>query len=391
MLYDKILLVYGYSAKNAGDLAITIGTLDVLSNLDNEITVVSRYSENDKQYVESKKYLEERYRYIRIKPSPFELDRRVSKLKLFRQYIAGFLKIVGLKRDCFFRNKMSDFDKLYFNGGNLLRCSSITDFIRLIALMYPLKIAVKLNIPIIILPQSTTKINWIGKRILGSIVNNTERIYCREKLTYNVLKKYFKKSIIYLNTDLAFFINHNYYKIKSKTKKIAITTRSQIIGDIRDLPEIKKSYIKEQLIKLINKLLDQHCHVCFVVQTQADYLFTRNIYDLFASSSDVNFFESYDPLKLIEYYSTCDILIGMRLHSIILALSAGTTCIGYFDKSWGLKGPGILTDYKQDYAFIGEEEKLLALVEKNLESDPCKNEKDILSKIEKFKSEMFFE
>ena len=48
-----------------------------------------------------------------------------------------------------------------------------------------------------------------------------------------------------------------------------------------------------------------------------------------------------------------DLLVGMRLHSLILALSKGIPCAGYFEKSWGLKNPGLLSMFGLPICFIG--------------------------------------
>jgi len=52
--------------------------------------------------------------------------------------------------------------------------------------------------------------------------------------------------------------------------------------------------------------------------------------------------EEYNVFELMNIYSNCDVLVGMRLHSIILALKVGTPCIGLFHENWGLKNPGLM-------------------------------------------------
>ena len=189
---NKVLLIYSYSAKNAGDLAITLGALDLLSGNKNAIATISRYSANDEQYHESAVYLKKRYPDLKIFPSPFELNRNTSKLG-FQQYLNGFLKILGFKNNSEFKALVKGFDKIYFNGGNLLRCGSVTDFIRLVAIIYPLKIAVEAKIPVVILPQSTAKINFWGQKLLKLVLNSAEKVYCHEELTFKALRNVFPK------------------------------------------------------------------------------------------------------------------------------------------------------------------------------------------------------
>ena len=390
----KILLIYSYSAKNAGDLAITLGALDLLSDNKNEIITISRYSENDEQYHESATYLKKRYSDLKIFPSPFELNRNTSKLNLLKQYLNGFLKILGLKNNTEFKKLVKGFDKVYFNGGNLLRCGSITDFIRLVALIYPLKVAIKANIPVVILPQSTAKINFWGRKLLKPVLNDSEKVYCREELTFETFKKSFPQAPLYLNTDLAFFISHRIKKETESAKKIAITTRSQTIGDIDELPANKKQLIKRTLQGITHKLLEKGYQVVFVVQTKKDRTFTHEIFsDFKKQDTKVEFFENYNPIELIKFYSTCDLLLGMRLHSIILALTAGTPCIGYFEENWGLKNPGIIEAFNQDFIYTDDnhELKLLSLIQNKLKQGFNSEELHLKNKIQYYQKEIILE
>ena len=386
---SKILLVYSYSAKNAGDLAITLGALDTLYNENVEVSTISRYSEDDEQFKESKKYLSERYPRLTILPSPFGLNRETSKLGLIKQYLNGFLKILGIKSNKEFRNIIKSFDKVYFNGGNILRCSSITDFIRLIAFLNPLKIALNSNIPVTILPQSTYKINYFGRFLIRPIFRAAQKVYCREKMSFDTLIKYFPKAPLHLNTDMAFFINH---KIKAKgenIKRIAITTRSQTIGDIDQLPKKKQQKIYDNLVELTIYFLRKNYNIVFVVQTKADHVFTQRVYSNFSKDKRVAFFENYNPVELIKFYSNCDMLIGMRLHSIILALTAGTPCVGFFEKSWGLKNQGIMEAYNQRFVYI-DDSSLISLTDKHLSIKKRTATKDISDVILKYEKEIVY-
>ena len=383
------LLVYSYSAKNAGDLAITLGALDLLSKTDHNITTISRYSANDVQFIESEQYLRQRYSEVEILPSPFGLNRESSKIGLLRQYLSGFLKILGIKGNQEFKRKISGFDRVYFNGGNLLRCDSLTDLVRLVALTYPLKIAIKAHIPVVILPQSTVRVNYFGRKVLKSVLNASKGVYCREELSFRELQNHFPKAPLRLTTDMAFFIDHSIPEKRTKTNRIAITARSQTIGDLNDLPMEKQDEIRKQLTQICQKLIRRGCQVIFVVQTKKDLDFTNSIYSLFNEEHQkVDLVENYDPIELLKFYSTCDLLIGMRLHSIILALAVGTSCIGFFEESWGVKNQGVIEAYGQDYTYIGDSaENLFLKIEKQLSLDVSLQEKRIKDLIKHYQQE----
>ena len=183
----KSLLIYSYSAKNAGDMAITVGALDHLTKIYKKCYSISRYSSKQENYKDSSKYLLERYSNLEMHPSPFHLDRTAGSINILKDYFIGFLKI------CFFSNsifskQIEDVDHVYFNGGNLLRCNSISDLIRLFALLSPLKISIKKNKKIIILPHSTAETNLIGRFLMRKVLDKVNVIYAREELSYNKFK-----------------------------------------------------------------------------------------------------------------------------------------------------------------------------------------------------------
>ena len=81
-------------------------------------------------------------------------------------------------------------------------------------------------------------------------------------------------------------------------------------------------------------------------QTEKDINFTKQVYEKYENNRNVSFILSKDPLELRKIYSEVDLLIGMRLHSIILATSVGTPAIGIFDSSWGKKNPGTMKKFE---------------------------------------------
>lgn len=345
----KSLLLYSYSAKNAGDMAITIGALDYLSRKYDQCISISRYSKTQENYELSTDYINKRYSNVINQPNPFHLDRSGSALSVLKDYIIGFIKLIFFG-DNLFKETIKEVDTVYFNGGNLLRCNKIADFIRLVALLKPLKTAIRHNKKIIVLPHSTAETNLIGKWLLSSVLNNVEILYAREPLSYERFRANFPSCNVKLSTDLAFAINH--HTLNGKKKIIAFTTRTQTLGDIGELNDNTKRQIKSSLIKCINYCIDNGFKVKIIIQTKKDVQFTKLIYYEFADNKDVSLIESYDVIKLIEIYSSCSLLVGMRLHSMILAMSVGTPVIGFFKKEWGLKNPGLLQAYSQKFALV---------------------------------------
>lgn len=369
----KALLVYSYSSKNAGDMAITLGAIDLLSPKYNSIIMISRYSENDENFKESRIEILNRNPNIELIGSPFELNRNKGKLYILKNYFFGFIKLYT--KQSFFVKVINDVDKVFFNGGNLLRCNSFSDLFRLIALMKPIKVAVKLKKPVIILSHSTAETNLLGRLILKSILNKIHKIYVREPKSLEKFKKMYPEANFVLTTDLAFAINE---KVKANREKIvAITTRSHTMGDLGNFNVEKKNLIVSQLEECITFCLKNNLKVLLVSQTKKDISFTEMIANKY-NSEHVQHIVSLETVQLITTYSKCSLIIGMRLHSIILALSTGTPAIGLFSKEWGLKNPGLMEAYNQKYCFIEDGTSILDLLKNHDFSQTKEVERQIL-------------
>ena len=225
-----VSLVYGYSARNAGDFAITLGAIDVLLSFGIKVKLFSRYSRSNLDYHQALETLNQRYsNHIEVFESPFTLDRTDSMIKTLKNYTEGLFTIMGIIRKRGFRRQLLDSDMIIFNGGNLFRCNSIIDFTRLLALMYPLQVAQKNGKKVIIFPQSASTLNKIGKLLLFPILRKAQVVMFREKLSYKNLEHFMPAGNFFQTIDLAFFINKQKAKsilsINCDKPNIAITLR----------------------------------------------------------------------------------------------------------------------------------------------------------------------
>lgn len=346
--YYKVSLIYGYSAKNAGDFAITLGAIDTLHKAGITVKLFSRYSKDDIEFIQSYKTLNARYHdAVEIYDCPFTLNREDGFWATLRTYFNGILTILNIKRQAVFRKELLDCDLVVFNGGNLFRCNSFIDFTRLLALVYPLNISRKTRKPYIIFPQSASSLNFLGRALLKPVLNNAELVMTREKESYEYLSSIFKSVNYFQTIDLAFFINQ-YCGTRLLKKNyfgyVAITLRFHTVGDISYLSDCQKKYIFTILGGIVEKI-KRIRNVLIVVQTEKDEAESRS----FAQLHNVELLKCQDVPSLIYLYQQVDLLIGMRLHSIILALSAGTPCIGLFYKEWGLKNSGLMNYFGLPY------------------------------------------
>ena len=118
-----ISLVYGYSARNAGDFAITLGAIDILLELGYKVKLFSRYRAKSTDYKDA--YVRIKGMYgdrVEIYECPFSLDRSASKFTMLKNYADGMLSIIGVNKHRAFKKALLDSDFVIFNGGNLFRC-----------------------------------------------------------------------------------------------------------------------------------------------------------------------------------------------------------------------------------------------------------------------------
>lgn len=349
----KALLAYGYGLKNAGDMAITLGAIDLLKK-NYKVAVLSRFDENHPEYERSRDFIISKYPECTVLPSPFKLNRNADLKTKIKDHFSGGLKVTGIIEDDKIDSLIESSDLVAFNGGNLFRCESFSDFARLIALMYPLNKARSKEVPYLVLPQSASDINFFGKALLGKTLKEAQKVWCREDITEDYLKQKFHIQDIESSIDLAFYLEKDSTETKvegNKNKRIAITTRSHTVGDLGAFDEKKKSRIENIILNTLKSF--EGSEFVFVIQTKKDIEITNRI----ARKADelfghVTIYEEYDPVKLIEYYKSCNALLGMRLHSIILALNAGTPCTGFFAREWGFKNPGIMGQFDLPFKYI---------------------------------------
>lgn len=350
----KAIVFYLWGMKNAGDMAICLGTISLLQELGYEITFISRFAEGEESYIESKKYINKYYNNINIEPGVFTLNRNDSKLKILRSYFKGMAKTISPVDDKRIKKLILESDVVFLNGGNILRGNSFIDYARLMALFYPFHISQHLDKPMICLPQSTAKSSRIGLRILQNKLEKFETVFIRENISFSILDEKLNNVFLKKSTDLAFFLkdspivfdefNEKYETIiNKKEKSIALIFRGTTIGDLKEFNFEKKNIIAKNIVKFIEEFKNDY-KIYFVIQTKKDKGFTKYIKQMVDTIADVTLIEEYDPYVIREIYKHMDFIVAMRLHAAILAMSTQTPVIGYFDKSWGYKNPGIMKD-----------------------------------------------
>jgi len=355
----KAVFAYSFSDKNAGDFSLNISAIKILVDNGYFVTVVSRFCEGEEQFISTRKYLVGLFAgSVQLVGSPFRLDRSASLYKSVFNNLHGLLVSFGLIRNSEVDRLICNSDLVVLCGGNVLRCGRLSDYMRLRALDYPLSIARKFGKRYIIFPQSTAGINFFGKRILGRMINNADVVFVREDISFDRLSSWYPSARLEKSLDLAFFLmNEDLFKDgRQGRKKIAFTIRAEAIGGLGALSHGDEAAVVEQVKAATLSLASNH-DVYYIIQgSESDREITYKIRNELLGSHglDVPVLEEHDTFRLIEIYSGFDLLVGMRLHSIILAAIAGTPSYGLFLKEWGFKNPGILAQLDLPCSFVDD-------------------------------------
>jgi polysaccharide pyruvyl transferase WcaK-like protein len=70
---------------------------------------------------------------------------------------------------------------------------------------------------------------------------------------------------------------------------------------------------------------------------------------------NIAFVENYDAYELKGIFEQLDLLISMRLHASILAISSGTNVVGFTFEEWGFKNAGILKQFSMTNYSTGDD------------------------------------
>ncbi len=356
----KALVFYLYGCRNAGDMAICLGLIEVLKKQNYDVTFVSRFGDAEPEYIRSCEYIHSYYPQVNVKPGIFKFDREGSVSQKLLSYMHGLCKVVNPVKDKRIKELIAKSDVVFFNGGNLLRADKWADYLRLCALFYPINMAYKAKKNIICMPQSTAQINKIGHFLLNRYLKKFDQIYIRESDSYQKISDTFPHIRFKKSTDLAFFIRDNDHAavcfrqkypdlINKKKSNVALILRHSGIGDIGLLPEERRRV----LMKVLRRFIVDHPENAYriVVQTEKDRAVSSAFIGMLPKETDVKLVEEHDAFLLRELYKQMQFTVSMRLHACILSLSALTPVIGIFDHAWGLKNSGILSDFAMPFVF----------------------------------------
>jgi len=334
-----IVIANAHSIANPGDTAIVLGTIKLLREIHPEarITVVSRTAELDKKYylsidcnvISATPNLE-----IFVKANLF--DRMFSVGKAFQSYSS--LKKIIRKCDLV----------LLCGGGYFYSERKITPGFSFMSNMIPLVLASYHKKPIISMPQSCGPFkSFVAKRMFLYVMKHSKKIFSREAISESYIEKTYGKMNTIPCPDMAFYLfrdDENQIKAPIDRKKqftIGVTVRKwgggtnyicEIVSAIKDIS--LRHWIK---VKIIVQVRGPH-------EVDDDLESSKQLRDQLkeeCKNIDIEMHVKHPTFSLEEIeelYSKCDLVLGMRFHSVIISLcrNVPALAIGYQHKSQGI-------------------------------------------------------
>jgi len=351
MVPDSLTLAYAYGCRNAGDFAINEGSLALLSRTvpEVDVTAVSRFPPESPEYDRMADELgsldDGSLVGGPITYDPERQSRPEQLAALARNGLQYGVDVAGVVDDRSLHSELyeeiTDADALLFNGGNAIHHSPTHGNLPyLLAMVYPLQVARRNGVPYGLLPQTTFALEGVAGRLVRSLLNDAEFVMTRDAVTFGYLSEFGLSTRLIDGIDTAFLNGAPTATDSSpgKSSRIAAVPRFSTLGDTGELDR-SGARMEDTFLTYLDRLVDDGHEVTLTVQTEIDEAWAERNRDRL-DDIGVGYYESYDPDTLRAHYAEQDLLVTMRLHAGIFALSVGTPTIGVYRPEWGPKMTG---------------------------------------------------
>ena len=355
-MQKKVLVIHGWAQSNKGDWAIETNTFKLLKKIDPSIKIYlsSIFYKGDMRIkTENEKKLKEFDVEVfgGLVPTPVVINNSKNRFnrKLFNVVYFQFRSVLLLlnaillriNKNLIFFEELQPYIKsnLYIvKGGTfILTLKGISGILFFYRIMFPFIIAFVLGKKILIFPHSfgpfhSKLLNFLLQIILNSKV--VKFIFTRELTSVVMLEDIgVVKTKIYCFPDMAFLnLKNNKITQKRDPLKIALTLRNYSFNEKQ---KVNQS-IYNSLLQTIAKFIRNHPDYQFDLFPQVigpdpreDDRIVYNDLILRCNSKNIKIIDDdFSPNEIEEHLSHYQLLIGMRMHSIIFALKSGVKVIG---------------------------------------------------------------
>lgn len=346
----KILLISRFNVPNIGDLVIS----NMLYKKISKYGVVTKYNLSGNPYI---------YTDINdVESSKFSLKFRLISLlnklklnKIYRLYVFAKGRFLSKRKnsESYLPEAVSNHDIVIIGGGNMLmslnrKKDNLINFRKYIETIIVLKK------PVIIMDigigpfYCNSHLDYIVDTL-----NCCDKITFRDKSSYNLfIESGGNKDKAFISIDPAFLYEYP-IKMKNNIKyKIGLNIIDPIffIKNKSNIHEIYSGYLR-----LITALINKEFEVILFVTTKEDQSALEKIFKNFIQNSNVSIKEINGLNDLNTLYNSVDLLIGTRMHSMIIAYTMHVPIIGL---SWQEK-------IRSLFKLIEEEDCLFDLISLN--------------------------
>lgn len=318
------LLGYKFENENLGCVALTYTTLSILKRtVPNDLTVVN-ITDVHENMVEAQNYFKD----ITIFEHIYHLR---NKLNFLDFKTIKLIKSCDMVLDITYGDNFSDIYLPNF----VKRTSNMKLWVE------------KLGVPLILMPQTIGPFEnkKLLKQALKAIENST-RVYSRDLLSNDFVKKYLPEKEIFITTDLALALPYKRKKNMSRKCRVGINVSGLLWngGFIKNNQFGLTVEYPKYIIGLIEKLIDLKYevhiipHVTEVCENSQDGDLKVTEY-LKKEYPILNIAPTYtSPIDVKNYIASMDVFTGARMHSTVAAFSSyvPTVPFAYSRKFQGL-------------------------------------------------------
>lgn len=362
----KALLISRFNVPNLGDLVIG----DQLYREFSDLMEVDRFSlfGNHDQVRDINKVFSDKEKW---KNYLLETLDNIHLLPLINSYMSSSKKSDNNNDLKFFEDRIHSYDLIIFGGGNMLMSNSdnnttlnrISDYITS---------SRGLNKPIWVVDVGIGPFySEDDARNAASTLNKCDYISFRDEKSYKLFKDYggyVDKATVSVDSVLRKEYSFTRFKKEKVNNRVALNI---INSDLIKNNYPNRKITNQNYIELIAKLIDQDINVILYTTTREDNVALSEIYNQFKKNPKVQKID-VNGLKDIEnLYKSVDLVIGSRMHSMILSYVMYTPIVGL---SWQSKIDALFTlidDETSKFdlkAFGGDSSKVLNQINKKINS-----------------------
>jgi polysaccharide pyruvyl transferase WcaK-like protein len=190
------------------------------------------------------------------------------------------------------------------------------------------------------MPQTIFGIDGVAERLIVPILNDAKFVMTRDAETFRYLSEFGLSTHLIDAVDTALLCGRPTVGTGATTEpgEIAVVPRFSTLGDTGTLDQDGLE-MEDTFVEYVARLVDAGFEVTLATQTEMDRRWAdRNREQL--ADIGVSRWCSSDPDELRTFYAGQDLLVTMRLHAGIFALSMGTPAIGVYRPEWGPKISG---------------------------------------------------